>query len=158
MNKNVVAVLVGLIAMAFGMVLYYQQQADFTTLKGDKYRWKDLQGQYVLVNYFAEWCAPCLKEIPELNAFHEFASSQGNIKLFAVSYDPLTNEELMALKLKYKMDFPLLNASEAKMLNPHPNQLPATFIISPEGKVLKKLLGEQTSESLKSIIELLQGS
>lgn len=144
--------------MGFGLSFYQSQQVDFTTIDGEEYRWEDLKGKYVLVNYFAEWCAPCLKEVPELNAFYAFTTQQAEVELFAVSYDNLTDEQLMSIKQKYQMDFPILNASNASMPNEHPNQLPATFIISPQGKVLKKLLGEQTNESLQAIIEALQGS
>ncbi|MEQ1556783.1 MAG: TlpA disulfide reductase family protein, partial [Gallionella sp.] len=47
--------------------------ADFalTDLDGKTHRLSEYRGQYVLVNFWATWCSPCLSEIPELNALHK---------------------------------------------------------------------------------------
>ena len=155
-NKNILLIAVAIAAMVAGIWMFQKSQFDFVTLDGDKYRWQDLQGEWVVVNYFAEWCAPCLKEIPELNAFANYAAQTENVSLFAISYDALPPEELQQIKQKYDIQFDLIDSREPKMLNQQPQNLPATFIISPEGKVLKQLLGEQTNESLQSIISALK--
>jgi peroxiredoxin len=147
------------LALITGVFAYQSQQFDFATLEGDRYRWDSMRGDWIVVNYFAEWCAPCLKEVPELNAFYKLAQSRGNVSLFAVSYDPLSHSDLSDIKDKYKMQFPVLDPENTKFMPiAKPQYLPATFIISPDGKVSKPLLGEQTVKSLELSLTQLQQS
>ena len=156
MVKKIVIPLLGVVAMGAGVLAFQSNQHDFKTLDGNKHSWSDYQGQWVVVNYFAEWCAPCLKEIPELNEFADYAEQTDNVALFAVSYDALSPDELNSIKDKYAISFPLIDSREPKMLNPKPQNLPATYIISPQGEVRKRLLGEQTNQQLQQVIKALE--
>ena len=121
--------------------------ADFHTNQEQQLRWQDLQGEYVIVNYFAEWCAPCLRELPELNEFHHAHSDKA--QLFGVSFDGLNNQELAALQQEYDIQFPLiLNQPVPQLPFATPQMLPATYVITPDGEVKGPLLGEQTEASL----------
>jgi len=51
-----------------------------------------LKGRWVLINYWAEWCKPCLEEIPELNTFAEAHSEQ--VSVLGVNYDGVEGEAL----------------------------------------------------------------
>lgn len=124
-----------------------QDASDFQTDDKGGLTWQALKGQYVVVNYFAEWCAPCLRELPELNEFHHLYGD--NVTLLGVSFDGLNNEELAALKQEYDIQFPLIQNEPAPNLPfATPNALPATYIVTPEGEVKGPLLGEQTIKSL----------
>ncbi|MCY7294103.1 TlpA family protein disulfide reductase [Alteromonas sp. a30] len=150
--KKLALVIMGVIAIGGGALSYQFSRADFSTLQGEKLTWRELQGDWIVLNYFAEWCVPCLKEVPELNAFSH-AIDGHNIQLFAASFDALNATELAALKSKYDMHFALIQSfPEPKLPVTKPQQLPATFLISPEGKVVKTLLGEQTQDSLFNAI------
>lgn len=152
--KKLLFVGTGIAAMLFGAFIFSLSRYDFVTLEGDKYRWQQLQGQWVVVNYFAEWCAPCLREMPELNQFHR--QHKDNIVLLGMSFDQLNTQELVALKEKYDIQFPMIATDPVPaMLNAMPKQLPTTYLISPEGNVVKRLLGEQTEDSLLKEIEIL---
>lgn len=140
------------VALLLGSISYLWLRPDFYTLDGEAHQWRQYQGQWVLVNYFAQWCAPCLREIPELNHFYH-NQSRDNIQLFAVSFDRKSPQQLKAIAQQHNIEFPLLAQEPAPaMLNRRPDALPATFLISPEGEVVKQLLGEQTQESLKQTI------
>jgi thiol-disulfide isomerase/thioredoxin len=156
--KKSILVIFAIGALLSGALSYSYFQTDFETLTGEDYRWHELQGQWVVVNYFAAWCAPCLREIPELNKFSQFADEKDNISLFGVNYDPLSKEALGIMRDKYQIAFPLIASQDARMPNSRPQSLPATFIISPEGEVVKQLSGEQTNESLQQIIVFLAQS
>lgn len=158
MIKNVLIVVIALVALSAGVFAYKSSQFDFETLEGKKVSWGELQGEWVVVNYFAEWCAPCLKEIPELNAFAEYTTNRKDVSFYALSYDLLSEQELRGLQEKYEMTFPLVKTQVPVMPNARPKSLPATFIISPEGKVVKQLLGEQTNEKLQKVLSALQST
>lgn len=126
---------------------------DFHTDVSGPAAWQDYEGQYVIVNYFAEWCAPCLRELPELNEFHHQYGDQ--VTLLGVSFDQLDNAALQALRQKYQIEFPLIQTMPVPQLPfARPAALPATYIVTPAGEVTGPLLGEQTIASLKQATAL----
>jgi thiol-disulfide isomerase/thioredoxin len=143
-----------ILALGAGMTVYLGQRPDATTLSGEKVVW-DRGEQWRVINYFAPWCVPCLREIPELNHFHQ---SYGQAyPLYAVSYDPLTSAELKPLVQKLSLHVPVLDPSKTRhMPVATPRYLPATFIIAPDGSVAKTLLGEQTALGLYEQLETLR--
>jgi thiol-disulfide isomerase/thioredoxin len=140
-----------LVAIIAGSAFYQLNQSDFTTLDGAKHKHSDYLGKYIIVNYFAEWCAPCLKEVPELVKLNQ--TKPDNIALFAISYDNLTDDKLGEIKQKYDMDFPLINNISTPFPFERPQYLPATYIINPDGSLKGQLFGEQSAENLLAVIE-----
>jgi thiol-disulfide isomerase/thioredoxin len=138
--------ILALTAFAGGLYSFQLLSYDFKTLDETKYKHTDLEGSVVVINYFAQWCAPCLREIPELNEFYHQAPQR--VKLFAVSFDELTPTELAGIKAKYDIEFPLISEITTQFPFEKPQYLPATFIIKPSGELAGQLLGEQTVESL----------
>jgi len=110
-----------------------------------------LQGKWLVINYWAIWCAPCRREIPELNAF---ARTRGaDTIVYAVNYDDVQGEELLAQATELGIEFSLLTADPAASLSyARPTVLPTTMIISPDGKVWARLPGPQTEEALAEAI------
>nr|WP_136252249.1 TlpA disulfide reductase family protein [Ningiella ruwaisensis] len=142
--------LFAVLAASLGYIVFQSQQYDFTTLDGRKHKHSDYHGQYLVVNYFAEWCAPCLKEVPELSRFNQIKPY--NTQLFAISYDNLTDEKLKAIKEKYNMQFDLINKIDKPFPFDKPEFLPATYILNPDGSLKGQLFGEQTAENLLSVL------
>jgi thiol-disulfide isomerase/thioredoxin len=152
--KKIVIILTALLALLVGLWTQQNLKVDFTTLDGEEYRWSNSQGNWTVVNYFAEWCAPCLREIPELNHFYQ---QHPDIALFAISFDPLSKQQLITLKQKYAIQFPLIHGLNTLPWNQPPNSLPTTFILDADGKVQKQLKGEQSVEKLIQTINTLKG-
>lgn len=114
--------------------------------------WDQWHGKWVLVNYWAEWCAPCRKEIPELNRLHR---ETDDVVVLGVNYDGLQGEALTKLIGEMKIEFPvLLHDPGARWNQPPPGVLPSTLVIDPEGALRDVLVGPQTFESLSRAVQL----
>ncbi|MEP1382572.1 MAG: TlpA disulfide reductase family protein [Paraglaciecola sp.] len=152
--KKLLIVVLSLLALVLGFGLNQYLASDFEVLSGKAHKWRSSEGKWTVVNYFAEWCAPCLRELPELNDFHH---QYGNsIRLFAVSYDPLTADELSSVQRKYEIKFPIIQTLKNIPWQQVPSSLPTTFILDPKGTVVTQLKGEQSAAKLKQTIDKLQ--
>lgn len=108
-------------------------------------------GEWLLINYWAEWCKPCIEEIPELNAFAR--EHAGKARVLMVNYDGVAGEELAAQARTLGIETPLFEGEPAGRFGyERPKVLPATFVIAPDGKPRQTLLGPQTVASLKAAI------
>ena len=73
-------------------------EPSYRLADGDSISFSELRGDWVVINYWAEWCAPCRKEIPELNELPAIAAEQGAVfKVFGVNYDGLQDADLIAV-------------------------------------------------------------
>lgn len=103
-------------------------------------------GQWLVVNYWAQWCTPCIKEIPELNAL---ARTYQQVVVLGVNFDGATGETLQAQMDKFGIDFPVILQDPSGLLGlDKPSVLPTTLILNPDGKLVHNLAGPQTLESL----------
>lgn len=156
MKKHVLLyILVSILSLGLGFGIYQSQAYDFYDSTGQGYRWSELNQKVLIVNYFAEWCAPCLKEIPELNELHQWVNTQPDLAFIAVSYDPLDVDAVESLREKYDIQFPVLADVGKKFPVTPPQYLPATFIVYNQD-ISNPLLGEQTFSSLQAAIQVVQ--
>ncbi|MFL2753571.1 MAG: TlpA family protein disulfide reductase [Gammaproteobacteria bacterium] len=126
---------------------------DLVTSDNSKIYLDDLKGKLTLINYWADWCPPCIKEIPELNKLKNNFSSQVNVFLF--NFDRLEGEELSEQLVKFKVEVPSLLTDPKKIFGYIvPEALPVSFIIDENGQYLKTLKGPQTLDSLKIALEI----
>jgi thiol-disulfide isomerase/thioredoxin len=152
--KKIAIISTALLALFLGLWAQQNLKYDFISIDGQQHRWSNSQGKWKVVNYFAEWCAPCLREMPELNHFHQQHSN--TIDIFAVSFDPLNQEQLLDLQQKYDIQFPIIGKLNTIPWSRPPNSLPTTYILDADGKVQKQLKGEQSAEKLLETINLLK--
>lgn len=129
---------------------YAFSKPDFTTLDNQDYTHKSLQKKILVVNYFAQWCAPCLKEIPELNRFNQ--DKPDDVQILAISYDNLSTEQLQGLRDKYAIDYPIVDKIYTPFAFERPSYLPATFIINAKAERMETIYGELTAKQLSEVI------
>jgi len=116
---------------------------------------EDYKGEWLIINYWATWCGPCLKEIPELNTLAK--THQGEISVLGVNYDRNTGEQLTQDIATMGIEFETLEKDPAAMLKlSRPEGLPVTYLYNPKGDMAAKLVGPQTSESLLARIAMLE--
>ena len=128
-------------------------QPDLLTSENKKVYLDDLKGKWILINYWADWCPPCIKEIPELNKLNSQFGDQVSVFLF--NFDRLEGNELKKQLLKIKAEIPSLISDPQLIYNYDvPDALPVTFVIDKEGKLSMTLKGPQTLEEIKEALNL----
>ena len=128
-------------------------QPDLYTNENKKIFLDDLKGKWILINYWADWCPPCIKEIPELNKLNALYDDQ--VAVFLFNFDRLEGEELRKQLAKIKAEVPSL-ISDPQLIYDYdvPDALPVTFVIDKEGKLSSVLKGPQTLEEIKDVLNL----
>lgn len=125
--------------------------ADLHFLDGKAGHYADYQGQWLLINYWAEWCAPCIKELPELNKLN---AEHEDIQVLGIHFDRPAIEKQRELTKSLNIQFPVILAQpHIHYQFPLPQVLPATIVINPEGDLVHVLVGPQTAESLLEVIK-----
>ncbi|HCM05536.1 MAG TPA: hypothetical protein DIC30_05950 [Oceanospirillales bacterium] len=135
---------------------WYGQLVDRGTMlvDGEFTPWNHWEGQWRIVNIWAQWCKPCWQEIPELNEF--YAEKDSNIKLLGYNFDELSQEELQPLKAEMDIQFPVLVSWPEVWSYPEVKGLPATLIIAPDNRLIKILWGPQTLVNLTHEVDSLK--
>ena len=125
-------------------------EPSFRVADGSSIRFSDLHGEWVVLNYWAEWCAPCREEIPELNELRQQGSQRGvEIRVLGVNYDGLEGADLNAVMERMEIEFPVLVDDPRENFRiSRAEVLPMTVVIDPKGTVQAVLAGPQTAESL----------
>ena len=106
------------------------------------------RGQWVLINYWADWCGPCREEVPELNHLNDSADG---FTVLGVNYDYLEGGELRASIDALGITFPtLLDDPQSILGYDEATVLPMTVLIAPNGTLHRVLLGPQTAQTLQA--------
>ena len=130
------------------------EPADFTLpdIEGKQQKLSDFRGKWVVVNYWATWCPPCLTEIPELVDFHEDHKDKDAVVL-GVNFEDIGMSGLKRFVEEYFISYPVLHTKPApsSSLGIIPG-LPTTFLISPDGEVVARQVGPVTAKSITDYI------
>ena len=119
---------------------------DIDVFNGNDTNLSKLNGGWVVINYWADWCAPCIKEIPELN---DFAKENKNIKVYTFNFDQLKIDELEPIAKKFNILVPSLITHPRDIWGIQtPPAVPATFFINPDGELSLSLFRPQTKDDL----------
>lgn len=123
---------------------------------GRKVAVERLEGQWLVINYWAQWCAPCRTEIPELNALETQLKAQ-SVQVLGVNFDGLQGEKLSQAAQDMNITFTVLAQDPAERYQlPRAEVLPVTYIVDPQGQMRERLLGEQTAAGLTAHLAALK--
>jgi len=110
--------------------------ADFTLpdLNGKVAKLGELRGKVVLVDFWATWCDPCMKELPELEKLYQQFTAQG-VVVVGVSIDK-ERKNAQELVTRLKLKFPVLHDPEGKVAEVYdPPKMPTSYVIDRQGVV-----------------------
>ncbi len=114
----------------------------------------DIRGRWLVINYWAQWCKPCLEEIPELNQLAQEAADK--VVVVGVNYDNLQGASLRDAVDRFGMGYgALLDDPQPVLAYERPTALPTTILIGPDGAVKATLIGPQTRQTILNRIQQL---
>ncbi len=120
-------------------------------LGGGEVMLSDFRGEWVVVNYWATWCAPCRKEIPELSQLHE---ERSDLTVLGLAYEELDDSDFFAFLEDFDVRYPILKVDVYAPPEPFgaPQVLPTTVILDRQGRAVKAFLGPVTREAIEHYI------
>ncbi len=125
------------------------QNNDIEIFNGSDTNLDKLNGNWIVINYWADWCAPCIKEIPELN---EFAKENNDLLVFTFNFDQLDQDDLKPVAKKFNIEVPSIVTHPRDIWGIQtPPAVPATFFINPDGDLALSLFRPQTKDDLNKI-------
>lgn len=156
MKKMLMMVLAALVLVSPGLQAVYETEEpidfELQRLHGEKMRLSDLRGKWVVLNYWATWCAPCRKEIPDLSALH---SARDDIQVLGLAFEDTDLASFDEFLAEFNPSYPALLVDVYAPPEPFgaPRVLPTTIILNSEGYAVKTYLGPVTREDIESFID-----
>jgi len=116
---------------------------------GDTRRLSDFRGKWVVVNYWATWCPPCLEEIPELGSFDE--RHRGDLAVvIGIAFERIDDGELQRFIDDHLIDYPVFRAPPSTRTPfGRIRGLPTTYLVDPDGVPVTAHPGAVTAEWLE---------
>jgi thiol-disulfide isomerase/thioredoxin len=109
------------------------------------------KGKWVLVNFWATWCPPCLEEIPDLNALHE--NKKNNLVVLGVAMDYKDPKTVLQFADQLMVSYPIiLGDSKTVAQIGALTGLPTTYLYNPQGKMVAYNVGALTRQAVESYI------
>jgi thiol-disulfide isomerase/thioredoxin len=126
-------------------------QLQVQTLDGKSWEAKKLRGKFVIVNFWATWCKPCVKEMPDFQAL----SQRTDVAILGLAYEEADDKDLLSFLKKVKVTYPVAKMDVYAPLPAPlevPRGLPTTLVFDRNGDLLKKFLGPVTKADLEQTI------
>ena len=139
------------IAMANGLMHKMPANSsatNFTLMSahGNDISLSDYRGKFVLLNFWATWCPPCVKEMPALNVLHNKLKGRNGLHVVAVHAGPALATVKKFLK-DNPVDYDVVIDKNMSLSSWQVSGLPTTFLINPAGKIIYKATGERDWDS-----------
>jgi len=130
------------------------QAVDFKlpTLSGRPFKLSNYRGQWVIINFWATWCRPCLQEIPELIWFSE--NYRGRAVVVGVNYETTKLRSVRNFISNHGIGYPVVRIGETPLEPFEPLKgLPSTFFVSPRGEYVARYVGRLTARDIEKFIK-----
>jgi peroxiredoxin len=129
-----------------------REKADFTLqdVEGQSWHLRDLKGKIVLVNFWATWCPPCRKEMPDLQALYERYKDQGFVVLSISDEDAAKVSPFIA---EHRITYPVLldpgrKVNEAFVVE----GIPKSFVYDRQGKLVAQSIDMRTRGQFQQML------
>jgi len=129
------------------------EKVDFTLqdMDGKSVSLSDYRGKWVIVNYWATWCPPCLEEIPDLVDLYE--ENRDTIVVLGIAFEEVNKEYLQEFVDSHMISYPIMHTEPVPVTELGPVLgLPTSYIISPDGERVARQEGPVTREAIEKYI------
>lgn len=128
------------------------EPVDFSLpdLTGKQRTLAEFRGKWVVVNYWATWCPPCLEEMPDLQAFHDRHAGKDAV-VVGLNFEDIPQEQLKAFVDEHFISYPVLRNGDMGPAHERLDVvgLPTTYIISPDGVPVARQVGTITGADIE---------
>jgi len=118
-------------------------------IDGKAHRLSDYRGKWVVVNYWATWCPPCLEEIPDLVMFYEHNKDKAVV--LGVNMEQIDVKILRQFVDDNLISYPVFKGGREAEVGPVPG-LPTTYLIAPDGTLAARRVGMISAEMIEEFI------
>ncbi|MGC2047173.1 MAG: TlpA disulfide reductase family protein [Gallionella sp.] len=129
--------------------------ADFVLedIQGKTHRLADYRGKWVLVNFWATWCSPCLSEIPELSSLHSVHKDK-DLQVIGIALQSESRKEVADFAREHKISYPVVlgDFRTARQIGTV-DVLPSSFLYNPNGELVSYQAGAVTRASIETYIK-----
>ena len=133
---------------------------ELQDLDGNPMRLSQFRGHPVIVDFWATWCPPCRKQIPELKDLYSRYHKSKGLEIIGVACDTIQGDgvrDIAPFVRKFKINYPVLVASEPVVDSLGVEAIPTTLFIGPDGRLVQKVMGAgrpgELSESAKDLMK-----
>jgi cytochrome c biogenesis protein CcmG/thiol:disulfide interchange protein DsbE len=137
---------------------------ELPDLDGKPMRLSQFRGHPVIVDFWATWCPPCRKQIPELNQLYSRFHKTRGLVIIGVACDTIQGDgirEVAPFVRKFRIIYPILLASEPVVNTLGVEAIPTTLFIAPDGRLVQKVMGAgkpgELSESAEALMKASGG-
>lgn len=139
---------------------YGKTAPDFTLtdIAGKQHKLSDYRGKDVMLIFWATWCGPCVREIPDLIELRK-TIGEDKLGMLAISYittmPPNTTDIIKGFVKRQNINYTVLAVDRNDVSAPYNqiNGIPSSFFIDPEGKIKLATLGMMSSDTIKAILQ-----
>jgi thiol-disulfide isomerase/thioredoxin len=144
--------LLGVVVLLISTVAASADSFVFKDMQGHEQRLQDYRGKWVLVNFWATWCPPCLEEMPDLMALHE-AHKKSDLVVIGVALDS-TRESVVEYVAKNKISYPIVvgDYDMAAQVG-EVEVLPTSYLYDPTGRLVSYQQGMVTMSNVESYVK-----